>query len=309
MKRLLGLLPLALGVAFASGQAEAADYTASVVPVATWSGFYGAIGAGGEWGDFDFCIDKHKHHHKKKKYEIETYTDEEHKDDGKCDNKAKHEDDKKELSKEYGDHHDPFRGGDDSRFFGTVQLGVNHQFDGSPLVIGAFVSADFGSDLEVDSNNKHHDLVKESLFLFPDDVWKASIGSIFTAGGRVGIAPSDKVLLYGLIGWSWADADISHSLNCPGTDLKVLVPHCHGFNDKNSDTLDGLTFGAGGEFRVSEHVSLGVEWRHINFGSIKLNGDDGGAAPALLEIGDHGHGNGSADVTVDSVRGLLIYHF
>lgn len=347
MKKITGLVPLAFAFLLSTGPAGAADYTASIDPIASWTGFYGAIGGGVRWGDFDIKTNKIKHcdYGPKSIHGCENPCDYSSKEEGGgCENPCDYASTKSEgggcenpcesiaSTSEGGGCENPCEyatksssecdyelgalevyenpytipnySGDDRGFFGTVQIGYNHQFDSSPIVIGAFASADFGNKLEVH--------VEESIYspaptvavniYDPYREWTASVGNIFTVGGRLGIAPSERVLLYALIGWSWTKGKASFEEDC-GLYVGLI---CTNLQGSNSETLDGLTVGAGGEIKITDTIGLGVEFRHTDFGSINVTA--GGGPLALAQIGGTTVET-KTDVTVQSLRGLLVIHF
>jgi opacity protein-like surface antigen len=331
MKKITGLVPLAFSLLLSTGTAGAADYTASVDPIASWTGFYGAIGGGVRWGDFDIKTNKIRHcdYDPKSIHGCENPCDYASKSEGDgcenpcepvaytsegggCENPCEYAtrsssecDYKLGALEVYENPYTiPGYSGDDRGFFGTVQIGYNHQFDSSPIVVGAFASADFGNKLEVH--------VEEAILgpaptvaldiYDPYREWTASVGNIFTVGGRLGIATSERVLLYALIGWSWTKGKASFEEDC-GLYVGLI---CTNLQGSNSETLDGLTVGAGGEIKITDTIGLGVEFRHTDFGSINVTAD--GGPLTLTQIGGTTVET-KTDVTVQSLRGLLVFHF
>ena len=320
MKKVTGLAPFALAILLFSGSAGAADYTASVEPIASWTGPYAAIGGGIRWGDFDIkskkskkCEEDEHEYEKTSLFGCHDPCDYEASSKSRCEDpcapaikSSEYECDTDLAALDiYTNPFAPKKFSDDDRgFFGTVQIGYNHEI-ASPLVVGIFASADFGEKLKIhEAEDSGSSMPTADVAFVPfgsDKSWSASIGNIFTVGGRIGIAPSDRVLLYVLAGWSWTKGKASYDQDC-GLSL-----FCSDIHDSTSETLDGLTLGAGGEVRITDNVSLGVEFRHIDFGSIKLNAEN----DDVLLLSGFGGGavETKTDVTVQSLRGLLIFHF
>ena len=326
MKKMTGLAPFALAIMLFSGSAGAADYTASVEPIASWTGFYGAVGGGIRWGEFDIKSKKSKkcdYGHDIKSMigcEEPCYETVSKSDGGDCEpdpcaystKTSDSECDYAVRSLDEYDYESPFAtkkfSDDDKGFFGTVQLGYNHEI-ASPLVVGIFASADFGQKLKVSVDDEpDSSMPTGTSLIFPyggsDKTWAASVGNIFTVGARAGIAPSERVMLYVLAGWSWTKGKASYSQEC--ADLSFF---CSELEGSNSKTLDGLTLGAGGEVRVTDKFSIGLEFRHTDFGSIKVNTDDGGLDPLFTSFHGSSSVDTSTDIVVNSVRALAILHF
>lgn len=236
---------------------------------ANWTGFYLGAGGGFRWADFD--------------------VDTESCDDnvGECNWEG---DDG--IFAGYGGTFELYHTSlDDDGFFGTIQGGADYEFTPG-FVAGVFASFDFGNDLE-DSRFNNVLYVNE-----PDSgqFWSASIDNVITVAGRLGFA-FDRGLFYGLIGWSWADAEVSHFEGC---DFLLDGGGC-GPDDlfaNADDTIDGLTFGGGIEWLFTDHISGRLEYRHIEFDEVDLFVESGPYSAAT-----------STDFDMDSVRATINWRF
>lgn len=131
--------------------------------------------------------------------------------------------------------------------FGTVQIGADYQFGASPFVLGAFADFDFtgvSSDVTLLSvqQGRHYPGTLDY-----DNVW--------SAGGRAGFLATPNVLLYGLIGYTHAEATLDSVHWAESKDL----------------SFDGVTFGGGVDFRVSGNWFLKLEYRYAQYGSEKYH--------------------------------------
>ena len=104
-------------------------------------------------------------------------------------------------------------------------------------------------------------------YTFPGEAsgFSDALNGSWYVGGRLGALLSDSLLAYGSAGYTRTDVD-------GGKDIP--------------DDFEGLTLGAGAELLVTQHVSLKLDWRHIN------EGDMGGAT-----------------LSTDEVRAFLSYRF
>lgn len=168
-------------------------------------------------------------------------------------------------------------GSSDVSFLGGGQLGYQHQF--GKMVIG--VEGDF--DKSSDNENKARATSSSAFDIFddPDTVdsvltsrritrvnWQGSVR------GRLGYAIG-CFLLYGTGGVAFADVenqagDLVTSHVFDTFDGIVEEPggaQIHGLSHREDDTLVGWTAGGGAEYALSNLVSLGIEYRHNDFGS------------------------------------------
>jgi outer membrane immunogenic protein len=74
------------------------------------------------------------------------------------------------------------------------------------------------------------------------------MGTIFA---RAGFLASDEVMIYGLLGYSWADGNLSLD------------------GDSVSQSMDGYTLGVGGEYLFSQNWSAFGEYAYTDFGTVE----------------------------------------
>ena len=128
---------------------------------------------------------------------------------------------------------------------------------------------------------------------FEGQRWDVELDDIVTVAGRAGFLVTDHVLLYGLVGWSLAEAEVGYFEGCEPVT-------CDNLEYSESEWTDGLTYGAGAEMIVWNNLSLGVEYRHIDFDDVEAAG--GRVAPDFS-------GETGGDVDVDSIRGVVRVRF
>ena len=248
-----------------SNVALAAD-VAPLPPSYDWTGFYIGAGGGYQWANFD----------------VDTQS---------CTNGICNQDAGEIYS----------LGLDDANWFATAQLGVDYQFSDS-FVIGAMGDESGGEKLSdsafngVDYDPQNND---------DGQYWDASLDGILTVSARAGFLVTPEALVYGLVGWSWAKAEVNAFEGC---DFNGSGSSLCGNSDvfaNNDETVDGLTLGAGLEWMALEHMSVRLEYRYTDFGSIDAYGsyqgpDSGGN---LYEVST------DTDINVQSVRMTLNYRF
>jgi hypothetical protein len=129
------------------------------------------------------------------------------------------------------------------------QVGYNHQF--GKWVVG--VEADYAG------SNAEGGKACPNAFFFTCGAEVDQLGSV---AGRLGYAWG-RALLYGKVGWATAEVSAAPSQNTanPNTGTPLATPIT------SSNRLDGVTFGAGVEFALSERWSAKAEWMHFDFGS------------------------------------------
>jgi opacity protein-like surface antigen len=221
------LLLATAATAVLSMPAMAADVVEVPVVVPSWTAFYIGGGIGAAWSDFDtsgkYC-----------------YYD----DDGDS-----------ECFKEdfYFGKNGLFGSDDDTSFRGIAQIGFD--WEAAPgFVFGAFGDLNFGQQTGVSSKE----------YYYVDEYNKLSYGvnELWTLGGRLGFG-TENALFYGLIGYSWADAEAKLSLFCEdGGGCWASA--------KNDDTVDGVTFGGGIEFKgwLWDGFSTAIEYRYTDLDSV-----------------------------------------
>lgn len=153
----------------------------------------------------------------------------------------------------------------DSGFFG-IQLGYQWQS-------GAWV---FGAETDLSFAN-----ADGSGFYTTGEGISANLDWFGTVRGKVGYA-FDRVLVYGTGGLAFGRIEAEENFPAPDS----------GSVDK---TKFGWTLGAGIDWAFAQNWSAGLEYRHMDFGSVNFT-------PTYFGAGD-------IDVTTDSVRLNLNYRF
>jgi opacity protein-like surface antigen len=116
-----------------------------------------------------------------------------------------------------------------------ARIGYDWQFPGGKWVIGPFIGIGL-------------DDVTGKGALTADQRWH------YEAGGRLGYVFNDTDLVYVLAAWR-------------STDFKYAAS---GF--AVTDTASGFEYGAGVEFRLANHVTLGLEATRTDYGSFAISG-------------------------------------
>ena len=123
-----------------------------------------------------------------------------------------------------------------------------------------------------------------------DSYASADVNWLATVRARAGFT-TGSLLIYGTGGLAIADADSS-------------VSHVDGLGDNRSDsnTHLGWVIGAGAEFKVTENMSLGAEYLHVDLGSedYTLRGSGVALDTDILS---------NADLQIDIVRASLNFRF
>ena len=173
-------------------------------------------------------------------------------------------------------------------YFGTAQLGYDRQL-GDWLVAGVFADYDFNRGTKRTAFN-------EDVFLAPDvDATDTTLTSelkeSWTVGGRLGFLLNPNTMLYGLAGWTHAKMSVSGLIS-------VLSDGTTNLPFSASDTLDALTVGGGVEVMLRDSVSLKLEYRYTDLGSLKFT-PDFGDAPLAAPV--------KIDTSVNTVRAVLTW--
>jgi opacity protein-like surface antigen len=219
----------------------------------------------------------------------------------------------------------------DEGFFGTVQLGYDKQF-APRWVVGAFVDADWYSDLKAKGHQETSSALNLNLRRFELDLplskltTDAELGVDWTlsVGGRLGWLANPNTLLYVLGAYTHAELDNSR--------VNVLIDDPFGSVDKLlhtnianptkialalPDSLDGFSLGGGGEAKLGNgpwSVKFEYRWSHFGGDSAKGSSADSECYPIKKHfgIGREIESTASADfddVDIHSVRGVLTYRF
>lgn len=125
-------------------------------------------------------------------------------------------------------------------------LGYQHQF-------GAFViGAEVGYKALLDDDFALHDGYGTGSGSFA----ASKIDGIFTVGGRLGYAFGNQWLLYGTGGY--ARATVETDLISKATGAAVAGFH-------TSEHQDGWYIGGGADYKLTDHLLLGIEYQHLSF--------------------------------------------
>jgi opacity protein-like surface antigen len=77
-------------------------------------------------------------------------------------------------------------------------------------------------------------------------------------------APTGSLLIFGLVGWTWADVDAG---------FRARHDEIEGhFNDDDNFNANGLTFGGGVEWKFTENLSVRGEYRFTDLDNFDNNG-------------------------------------
>jgi outer membrane immunogenic protein len=231
MRRTLVGFIAALALGGASSMAIAADMAVpEPAPVMSWTGFYLGAGGGVGWADVSFD-------HKRCRLD--------HHDEKVC---SDHEED--------NFRHD-FDESSDGDIIGIVQGGFDWEVAPS-FVVGVGADWTFGDGIDIERN--HHD---EDLGL--RHRWDAQVGDMVDVYGRAGFAPTGSFLIFGLVGWTWADVD---------SGFRIRDDFDEDFRHNNDDEFNanGLTFGGGVEWKFTENLSIRGEYRFTDLDNFENNG-------------------------------------
>ena len=173
---------------------------------------------------------------------------------------------------------------DETKGFGTVQLGYDHLF-GHHLLIGAFADVDlyFGDDND-------------------DDHGSLDVNHTWNVGGRLGFLLTPNVLLYGVGGYTQASLDTSIHVP-PG-------PKLDDFDDPR-----GWFLGGGGEVKLHRGVSLKLEYRWADYGSFSDDGSGTSTSASYShckKCNDYRtvtttYASADDDLEVQSIRALVVF--
>jgi outer membrane immunogenic protein len=233
-----------------------------------WSGLYIGLGGGGSRVDHSSAVDTDVTIQKQKKYCWWSYC-------WWADSGSPYT---KQFQSLFGD--------DDWKGFGTIQVGYDRLIH-DRLLIGAFADVDiyFGG-----GSNTGGKYLNESFDL--NHTWNF--------GGKLGFLATDRVLLYGVGGYTQA-----------GIDSSIQIPYGPKLDD--FDNPKGWFIGGGGELKLRPGLSLKVEYRYADYGSF---GDSGSTSFTTDPYWCGYHkcrkditvsSNADDDLEVQSVRALIVF--
>jgi outer membrane immunogenic protein len=230
MRRTLIGFIAALALGSVSSTAFAADMAVpEPAPVMSWTGFY--LGAGGGVGWADVSVD-HK--------------------------RCALEDDEKTCSDDVEDNWKrSFDESSDGDIIGIVQGGFDWEVAPS-FVVGVGADWTFGDGISIDRNHHHEDWGLRNH-------WEANVDSMVDVYGRAGFAPTGSLLIFGLVGWTWADVDAGFRIR---DDFDEEWRH----NSDDTFNANGLTFGGGVEWKFTDNLSIRGEYRFTDLDNFDNNG-------------------------------------
>jgi len=182
-------------------------------------------------------------------------------------------------------------GNESASVFGTVQIGYDRQMH-SRYVVGLFADYDFSDDNDTDD---------DALFLLPvagDTLafsGTAEIEDSFTVGARFGFLATPDTLIYGLVGYTHAELNVSGVFI---SDIGVGAPTVTPFDEE--DDLDAFTVGVGVETMLRQGLSLKVEYRYTDLDGLNSDTDLGVGATT-------GFGSMDMETDIHTVRAVLSY--
>ena len=148
------------------------------------------------------------------------------------------------------------------------------------------------------------------------------LGNSWSIGGRAGFLPMDNVLFFVTGGYTQMDTSISASFNgSAGPSGYIGVSGRDGGPDwsidsEHSEWLDGFYVGGGVETLLTETISLKLEYRYADYGSIEtsdeISEERRAVMPVQSENGLWGSSMGvaaEADITVHSVFATINWRF
>lgn len=134
-----------------------------------------------------------------------------------------------------------------------VQVGANYQIN--QIVAGVEVSYS-GTKLDQSAG------ITPGANVSPTAVLETDIRDLVLVTARLGYTPANSWLVYVKGGYAGAN------LNIKGTDFGGA-----GFNFENKGWSNGWTLGGGAEFKLSNRISLAIEYDHIELGSTTITGN------------------------------------
>jgi outer membrane immunogenic protein len=159
-------------------------------------------------------------------------------------------------------------------FLGTIGAGADYQF-GESFVVGVFGDYTFAGE-----NSSKIDGGSEGFLDQPSDSpdgpygagigAEISVGNNWTIGGRIGFLVKESTLIYGLAGYTQADAEFNALTQAYE---EVAIPGAGQASTGDSEWLDGFTVGGGIETMLTDNISGKLEYRYTDLGSFSPRGD------------------------------------
>ncbi len=120
-----------------------------------------------------------------------------------------------------------------------------------------------------------------------------------TLRGRVGYAPVRRLLIYATGGLTYSDVDYSYQTNTPAAVKRR--------GGQESDY--GYTVGGGLEARVTDHISLTVEYLYTNLGGNNFVGNLSGPAAFSTTSASTDSRGSDDDFDFHQIQGKISYRF
>lgn len=101
---------------------------------------------------------------------------------------------------------------------------------------------------------------------------KTNLGNNWTLGARLGYLMTDSTLLFASGGYTQASAEIKsrfQGVSTAGIDDSAGIAAAYDISSRNDEWLGGYYLGAGLETMMMDHLSLKLEYRYADYGSIK----------------------------------------
>jgi outer membrane immunogenic protein len=158
----------------------------------------------------------------------------------------------------YDDFHHDFNESSNGNIIGVVQGGFDWELAPS-FVIGLGADGTFGDVLGVNRNNDDTVFDLHNRF----DTSGSTMVDVY---GRAGFAVTPNVLVFGLVGWSWLDINTDFRIRDIESDDTI-------FHHSDNRFADGLTFGGGLEWKVTDNVSIRGDYRFTDLNNFSNDGN------------------------------------
>jgi outer membrane immunogenic protein len=174
----------------------------------------------------------------------------------------------------------------------TVEAGFDLQLSDRFVVgiLGDFTWADFESEA-TSRFAVSQTLIETGIGIGLEDMW--------TIAGRFGFLSSPDTLWYGLVGWTHADVEFEGEFS----KGKIGQEPSFEFSFDDSESVDGLTVGAGVDHMFTDNISGKLEYRYTDLGEI--SGDETITAQGE-DVGEFPFDFGT---TVQTIRAVLSIRF
>lgn len=189
--------------------------------------------------------------------------------------------------------------------FGTIEAGYNMQAGGA--VVGLSANYDMGKS----DQDRHDNLAcfANAANCIANYDSELKIGNRWAVGGRVGVLATESVLLFASGGYTQAKVNASATLE--GDHHPEASDYWAGadiLSDSYSGWKSGYYVGGGVEAALSSTMSLKVEYRYTDLGSISLSDDistdPDGESGMNAELS-----NDFKNITDQQIRATIAVHF